>query len=111
ELKLETPTHRYWLCTKGLSEPTPGLPDNWVVNYVTREKRGAKNGEWDMHAYGPDQLLTHQEIDYMNILRQEIDRLEAEQAQTPSSETARSLDETLKEFVSLAERLRQMKQP
>jgi len=29
ELKLETPGARYWLCTQGLPEPSPGVPAAW----------------------------------------------------------------------------------
>src|SRR5690242_11461943 len=37
ELKLITPEVRYWLCSKGLAEPRPGIGEEWVVGWVTPE--------------------------------------------------------------------------
>ena len=53
ELKLETPDTRYWLTTEGVSRKTTGTPINYVVDYVTVEKRG-DDGSWDLKAvYSP----------------------------------------------------------
>src|SRR4051794_16344020 len=39
ELKLETEDTRYWVTTRGLSERSRQAPPNYVVNFVTVEKR------------------------------------------------------------------------
>ena len=44
ELKLETDDTRYWLTTEGVSRKTSGMPINYVVDYVTVEKRSDDGG-------------------------------------------------------------------
>ena len=45
ELKLETDDTRYWLTTEGVSRKTSGMPINYVVDYVTVEKRSDDGDE------------------------------------------------------------------
>ena len=34
ELKLATPDARYWLCTTGLTEASPGVPRGWAASSI-----------------------------------------------------------------------------
>src|SRR5262245_37838350 len=45
ELKLETEDTRYWLTTEGVARKTGGTPINYVIDYVTVEKR-TEDGNW-----------------------------------------------------------------
>ena len=103
ELKLETPTARYWLCTKGLPGPrTWGLgeaaglaaPEAWIEGYVTAEPVG--DGEF--HSYGPDQTHRLQALDYLNLLREERDRLEDECTKGATLEAEEQLRVTREEI-------------
>src|SRR5262245_54791837 len=77
ELKLETPDTRYWLTTEGVARKTSGLPINYVIDYVTVEKRSA-DGSWDLKAvYSPEAWKLSQGFDYCQLLYQEIDQLKA----------------------------------
>src|SRR6516164_6228362 len=77
ELKLETEDTRYWLTTEGVTRKTSGMPINYVVDYVTVEKR-ADDGGWDLKAvYSPEAWKLSQGFDYCQILYQELERLRA----------------------------------
>ena len=68
ELKLETNDTRFWLTTEGVSRKTSGMPINYVVDYVTVEKRG-QNGSWDLKAvYSPEAWKLSQGFDYCQML-------------------------------------------
>ena len=78
ELKLETEDTRYWVTTEGVPSRTSGTPINYVVNYVTVEKR-SENGTWDLKAvYSPEAWKLSQGFDYCQMLQAEMDRLMAE---------------------------------
>ena len=49
ELKLETIDTRYWVTTEGLQEKSRHAPINYVIDYVTVERR-ANDGRWDLSA-------------------------------------------------------------
>jgi hypothetical protein len=75
ELKLETADTRYWLTTEGVARKTTGTPINYVVDYVTVEKR-ADDGGWDLKAvYSPEAWKLSQGFDYCQLLYQELERL------------------------------------
>jgi hypothetical protein len=77
ELKLQTPDARYWLCTQGLSQPQPGLPRAWVVDYIVPEYR-LDDGSWrfeEAEAYGPQSTPWLQGNDYLQMLADEYERL------------------------------------
>jgi hypothetical protein len=75
ELKLETEDTRYWLTTEGVARKMSGMPINYVVDYVTVEKRG-DDGGWDLKAvYSPEAWKLSQGFDYCQILYQELERL------------------------------------
>jgi hypothetical protein len=111
ELKLETPAARYWLCTKGLPGPRAwGLgeaadrltaPEAWVEGYVTVEPVG----DGESHSYGPDQAGRLQALDYLNLLREERDRLDAECARGVTPEAEAQLRATRKEIRQVVKRL------
>ena len=68
ELKLETPGARYWLCTQGLPEASPGVPKSFVVEYITPEYP-RPDGTWELDdaaAYGPQNTPWLQGNDYLN---------------------------------------------
>lgn len=82
ELKLETEDTRYWVTTQGVSRKTGGTPLNYVVDYITVEKR-SDDGNWDLKAvYSPEAWKLSQAYDYSNILVQDLlqlnDQLESE---------------------------------
>ena len=103
ELKLETRDARFWLCTRGADGPGPGVLANWVVGNVTVEPTAEV--EADLWVYGPAETLKLQGIDYMNVLREEVDRLyeRAEADSTPDN--MRKLNEARDELTRLIERL------
>ncbi len=77
ELKLETEDTRYWITTEGVPQKTSGTPINYVVDYVTVEKRG-DDGGWDLKAvYSPEAWKLSQGFDYCQMLYQELERLRA----------------------------------
>jgi hypothetical protein len=77
ELKLQTPTARYWLCTEGLAQPQPGVPKAWAVGYITPEYL-LEDGTWcfeENEAYGPQSTPWLQGNDYLQMLTDEYERL------------------------------------
>jgi hypothetical protein len=113
ELKLETIDTRYWLTTEGVSRKTSGMPINYVVDYVTVEKR-ADDGSWDLKAvYSPEAWKLSQGFDYCQLLYQELERLSAELEEHFSWETVqaietveRELDATHRAVFELSEKVR-----
>src|SRR5262249_14910228 len=92
ELKLETDDTRYWLTTEGVARKTSGTPINYVVDYVTVEKR-TTTGAWDLKAvYSPEAWKLSQGFDYCQLLYQELDRLRARLEDRFSWETVREID-------------------
>ena len=82
ELKLETEDTRYWLTTEGLPERSRQAPANYVVNFVTIEKR-TREGRWDLSAvFSPEAWKLSQAFDYCQLLYREMrvlnERLEAQ---------------------------------
>jgi hypothetical protein len=114
ELKLETLDTRYWLTTEGVTRKTSGTPINYVVDYVTVEKRAA-DGSWDLKAvYSPEAWKLSQGFDYCQLLYQEIDRLKTKLEDHFSWDIVREienveqeLDMTNKAVFALSERVRQ----
>jgi hypothetical protein len=93
ELKLETEDTRYWLTTEGVTLKTSGLPINYVIDYVTVEKR-ADDGSWNLKAvYSPEAWKLSQGFDYCQLLYQELERLNAELDEHFSWETVRRIEE------------------
>src|SRR5262245_10322715 len=114
ELKLETSDTRYWLTTEGVARKTTGTPINYVIDYVTVEKRG-EDGSWDLKAvYSPEAWKLSQGFDYCQMLYQELEVLNARLEDEFSWETIREieqvereLDATHKSVFELSERVRQ----
>jgi hypothetical protein len=76
ELKLETEDTRYWLTTEGALHKTSGTPINYVVDYVTVERR-TNDGNWDLKAvYSPEAWKLSQGFDYCRLLQRELERLQ-----------------------------------
>jgi hypothetical protein len=113
ELKLETDDTRYWLTTEGVPRQTDGTPINYVLNYVTVEKR-TKDGNWDLRAvYSPDAWKLSQGFDYAHMLHRDLDRLSEQQEDCFSWERAREiaslereLDAVNQALFELAEKVR-----
>jgi len=98
ELKLETYDTRYWLTTEGVTRKTSGTPINYVVDYVTVEKR-SNDGSWDLKAvYSPEAWKLSQGFDYCQMLHDELDRLQAKLEDHFSWETVRDLDSVQREL-------------
>ena len=92
ELKLETDDTRYWVTTEGVPHKTSGAPINYVVDYVTVEKRSA-DGNWDLKAvYSPEAWRLSQGFDYCQMLYQELNRLQAAQEKRFSWQRAREIE-------------------
>jgi hypothetical protein len=114
ELKLETADTRYWLTTEGVARKTTGMPINYVIDYVTVEKR-ADDGSWDLKAvYSPEAWKLSQGFDYCQMLYQELERLNDELDDHFSWDTVRSieqlereLDATHRAVFELSEKVRQ----
>ncbi len=75
ELKLETEDTRYWVTTEGLHERSRRAPPNYVVNFVTVEKR-TREGRWDLSAvFSPEAWKLSQAFDYSQLLYRELREL------------------------------------
>jgi hypothetical protein len=98
ELKLETHDTRYWLTTEGVLRKTSGTPINYVVDYVTVEKR-TDDGGWDLKAvYSPEAWKLSQGFDYCQLLYQELERLRAQLDEHFSWDTLREVEAVEKEL-------------
>jgi hypothetical protein len=114
ELKLETPDTRYWLTTEGVARKTTGTPINYVMDYVTVEKR-SDDGNWDLKAvYSPEAWKLSQGFDYCQILYQDLEKLRAQLEEHFSWEIVRAIDAVEKELeatnravFTLSEKVRQ----
>jgi hypothetical protein len=92
ELKLETEDTRYWLTTEGVARKTGGTPINYVLDYVTVEKR-TDDGQWDLKAvYSPEAWKLSQGFDYCHLLYQELNALQARLEEKFSWETVREIE-------------------
>ncbi len=102
ELKLETKDYKYWLCTKGIEERRPGVPQSWVVDYVSRESKSPNDdGTFDMVPYGPQETADLQRVDYMNLIKEEIEVLMERCEIEPSPEVLRELESARNELLKL----------
>ncbi|MCI0458624.1 MAG: hypothetical protein L0Z62_16805 [Gemmataceae bacterium] len=100
ELKLVTPTARYWLCTQGLAEARPEVPRGWVVDYITPDYP-RPDGGWTMEeaaAYGPQNTPWLQGNDYLQMLTDEYERLQRQQEREGSWQTAQQMEVTQEEM-------------
>ena len=98
ELKLETDDTRYWVTTEGVPHKTSGAPINYVVDYVTVEKRSA-DGNWDLKAvYSPEAWKLSQGFDYCQMLQAELDRLAQENEEAFTWEGLRRIEEIEREL-------------
>ena len=114
ELKLETSDTRYWLTTEGVIRKTSGTPINYVVDYVTVEKRSS-DGSWDLKAvYSPEAWKLSQGFDYCQLLYQEIDELKGQLESAFSWDLVRQIESvehelelTNRAVFALSEKVRQ----
>ena len=98
ELKLETDDTRYWLTTEGVARKTSGTPINYVIDYVTVEKRG-EDGSWDLKAvYSPEAWKLSQGFDYCQMLYQELERLNARLEEGFSWDVVREIEQVEREL-------------
>jgi len=92
ELKLETDDTRYWVTTEGVPQKTSGTPINYVVNYVTVEKR-SDDGNWDLKAvYSPEAWKLSQGFDYCRLLHEELEGLRDRLDRSFSWDTVREIE-------------------
>lgn len=113
ELKLETPDTRYWVTTEGLPERSRLLPANYVVNFVTVEKR-TTDGRWDLSAvFSPEAWKLSQAFDYCQLLYRELrdlnERLEGQfdwQTQSQIDNVRREIESTNRVIRELTEQVR-----
>jgi hypothetical protein len=114
ELKLETEDTRYWLTTEGVQRKTSGMPINYVVDYVTVEKR-TSDGSWDLKAvYSPEAWKLSQGFDYCQLLYQELEQLKSRLEEEFSWDIVRQIEEvehelevTNRAVFALSEKVRQ----
>jgi hypothetical protein len=98
ELKLETADTRYWLTTEGVVRKTSGTPINYVVDYVTVEKR-TPDGGWDLKAvYSPEAWKLSQGFDYCQLLYEDLDRLKERLEKRFSWDTVREIEAVEREL-------------
>lgn len=113
ELKLETPDTRYWLTTEGLAERSRQMPANYVVNFVTVEKR-ASDGRWDLSAvFSPEAWKLSQAFDYCQLLYRELralnERLDRQfdwQTQSQLDDVRREIETTNRVIRTLTDQVR-----
>jgi hypothetical protein len=98
ELKLETHDTRYWLTTEGLPERSRLVPANYVVNFVTVEKR-THEGRWDLSAvFSPEAWKLSQAFDYCQLLYREMRSLNDRLSDDFSWDVRRQIDEVRREI-------------
>jgi len=98
ELKLETADTRYWVTTRGLPVKSRQAPINYVVDYVTVEKR-ADDGHWDLNAvFSPEAWKLSQAFDYCQLLYRDLRALNEQLEQDFRWETKQQLDAILREL-------------
>jgi hypothetical protein len=100
ELKMETEDTRYWVTTQGLPERSRQVPANYVVNFVTVEKR-AGDGRWDLSAvFSPEAWKLSQAFDYCQLLYRELRVLNERLERSFNWETRRQIDNVRGEIES-----------
>jgi hypothetical protein len=100
ELKLETEDTRYWVTTAGLVERSRQAPPNYVVNFVTVEKR-SREGRWDLSAvFSPEAWKLSQAFDYCQLLYGELRQLNEQLERRFNWETRCQIDAVRKEIES-----------
>lgn len=107
ELKLETPSVRYWLCAQGLAEVRPGVPKTVVVEYITPEYP-RPDGTWQLDtaaAYGPQSTTWLQGNDYLQMLTDEYERLQRLHEEGPNWRLAQQMEVTQLEMRQVLEQL------
>src|SRR5439155_26885407 len=98
ELKLETADTRYWVTTRGLPVKSRQVPINYVVDYVTVEKR-ADDGRWDLNAvFSPEAWKLSQAFDYCQLLYRDLRTLNEQVEQDFRWATKQQLDAILREL-------------
>jgi hypothetical protein len=98
ELKLETADTRYWVTTRGLAVKSRQAPINYVIDYVTVEKR-AGDGRWDLNAvFSPEAWKLSQAFDYCQLLYRDLRALNEQLEQNFRWETKQQLDAILREL-------------
>jgi len=98
ELKLETADTRYWVTTRGLASKSRQAPINYVVGYVTVEKR-AGDGHWDLNAvFSPEAWKLSQAFDYCQLLYRDLRVLNEQLEKKFSWGTKQELDAILREL-------------
>jgi hypothetical protein len=112
ELKLETTDTRYWVTTRGLPRKSREAPINYVVDYVTVERR-TNDGRWDLSAvFSPEAWKLSQAFDYCQMLYRDLrglkDRLERAfswELKKQVDEVCRELEQTNQVMLELSERV------
>src|SRR5262245_63761734 len=98
ELKLETADTRYWVTTRGLPVKSRQAPINYVIGYVTVEKR-ADDGHWDLNAvFSPEAWKLSQAFDYCQLLYRDLRVLNEQLEKKFSWGTKQELDAILREL-------------
>ena len=98
ELKLETPDTRYWVTTQGLERKSRAAPINYVVDYVTVEKRSG-DGRWDLNAvFSPEAWRLSQAFDYCQLLYRDLRLLNERLERRFSWQTKQEIDAVLREL-------------
>ncbi|NBO94014.1 MAG: hypothetical protein EBV06_17160 [Planctomycetia bacterium] len=98
ELKWETHDMRYWLTTEGPQRKTNGLPLNYVLDYITVEKRNP-DGHWDLKAvYSPEGWKLSQGFDYCQMLQRDLEALRARQEEHFTWDRVREIESLEREL-------------
>jgi hypothetical protein len=98
ELKLETDDTRYWVTTEGMRERSRQSPANYVVDFVTVEKR-TREGGWDLSAvFSPEAWKLSQAFDYCQLLYRELRTINEKLETDFSWELRRQLDSVRREI-------------
>jgi hypothetical protein len=110
ELKLETEDTRYWLTTEGMPERSRQVPANYVINFVTVEKR-THDGRWDLSAvFSPEAWKLSQAFDYCQLLYRELRALNEILEEQFSWDTQRQIDAIRKEIDDANQVIRSLSQ-
>jgi hypothetical protein len=100
ELKLQRPSFRYWLCTKGVPENAPGFNKDFVVGNVIVEE--LYEGRWCRSGtYSPKETKTGQGEDYFRFLGEELVRLCEDYKKNPTVELGKRMQALKSELRSV----------
>jgi hypothetical protein len=108
ELKLVTRDAEYWLCTQGEEPPGSRFRKHGVIGYVTKMPL-SRGGDGCWESYGPEEEGLLQDLDYRDLLKEQVDVLYERWEKDPSDENLELLEAARKELDAVDGSLREQR--